>query len=346
MNWQTALGCVSYSGLLILVLLIADRKKRLLASVPHSLRFGFAGGIGLFIALIGLESARFIVPHQHMGASMGPLNAQTLTFLAGMAITSVLVVRKIAGAFIFGVLLTTLMAVPLGRLWGDASSPAVIYSGWLAMPDWSLVGRIDLSAVLKPGCWPFILILAFSCLFDSLGTCVGVSEAGNLVDQNGDPVNLDQSLKANAAGLVLSGLMGSSPTTVFIESSTGVREGGRTGLTAVTAGLLFLPLLFFSPLLSLVPSVATAPMLVLAGVFMLKPLIYVRWERFDEAAPFFMSMILMPLTHSITQGIIWGVLSWTLLKAAGGQFRRISPVLLGLNAAALWLLINLKHLGY
>jgi AGZA family xanthine/uracil permease-like MFS transporter len=277
---------------------------------------------------------------------MGPLNAQTLTFLAGMAITSVLVVRKIAGAFIFGVLLTTLMAVPLGRLWGDASSPAVIYSGWLAMPDWSLVGRIDLSAVLKPGCWPFILILAFSCLFDSLGTCVGVSEAGNLVDQNGDPVNLDQSLKANAAGLVLSGLMGSSPTTVFIESSTGVREGGRTGLTAVTAGLLFLPLLFFSPLLSLVPSVATAPMLVLAGVFMLKPLIYVRWERFDEAAPFFMSMILMPLTHSITQGIIWGVLSWTLLKAAGGQFRRISPVLLGLNAAALWLLINLKHLGY
>jgi AGZA family xanthine/uracil permease-like MFS transporter len=138
----------------------------------------------------------------------------------------------------------------------------------------------------------------------------------------------------------MSGFLGVSPATVYIESSTGVRSGGRTGLTAVIAGLLFLPFLFLSPLLSLVPALATAPVLVLAGIFMLKPLIYVRWERFDEAAPFFMAMITMPLTGSITQGAVWGVLSWIVVKASCGKFHQVPRVLLLLGVAALVLLFQ------
>ena len=191
---------------------------------------------------------------------------------------------------------------------------------------------------------PFILVLVFSCFVDSLSTCVGVSEAGDLVDEDGEPRGLARSLKANALGLALAGLLGSSPSTVYIESSTGVRAGGRTGLTAVTAGLCFLPFLFISPLLSLVPGLATAPVLVLAGVFMLKPLIYVRWERFDEAAPLFLAMILMPLTGSITQGVIWGCLTWTALKAFSGRHRQIPLTKLVIDLMAVFLLAA-EYLG-
>jgi AGZA family xanthine/uracil permease-like MFS transporter len=166
------------------------------------------------------------------------------------------------------------------------------------------------------------------------------------MDHRGDPRNLGACIKTGALAVVLAGLAGTSPAVPFIESSTGVRAGGRTGLTAVVAGLLFIPFLFLSPLLSLVPAVATAPILVLAGVFMLKPLIYVRWERFDDAIPFFMTMILMPLTHSITQGMIWGCLSWTVLKAASGKYRQIPPALLVLDAVALALLFYVERFAH
>ncbi|UNC91065.1 NCS2 family permease [Candidatus Contubernalis alkaliaceticus] len=344
-SWQSALGCVFYAGLLLLIILAVDRKKRLLSAVPHSLRFGFAGGIGLFIALLGLKSAEFIVYNPQTGTSLGPLNAHFWTFLIVMVIALVMALRKVSGGLILGVLAACILAWPLGRWWGEME-PVVNYTGWLAWPDVSLFGRMDLMGAAQPACWPFILMLTFSILFDSLGTFVGVSEAGDLVDTQGNPHNLELSLKANAVGAALSGLLGSSPATAYIESATGVQVGGRTGLTAVIAGLLFLPLLFFSPLLTLVPSLATAPLLILAGVYMLKPLIYVRWERFDEAVPFFMAMFIMPVTQSITQGIIWGVLSWTLLKVAGGKFNRITPVMLFLNAVALWLLLNADKYGH
>ena len=220
------------------------------------------------------------------------------------------------------------------------------WQGWVQWPDFSLLARLDLAGAAALAWWPLIFVLVFTCLFDSLGTCVGVSEAGDLVDHQGEPRNLGPCLKAGAMALILAGLLGTSPAVPFIESSTGVRAGGRTGLTAVVAGLLFLPFLFFSPLLSLAPAVATAPILVLAGVFMLKPLIYVRWERFDDAIPFFMTMILMPLTHSITQGMIWGCLSWTVLKAAAGKYRQITPALLLMDLMAVILLFHLERFAH
>lgn len=344
LSFPTALGCVFWAGMVFLLLLVVDRRQRLLAGVPRMLRFGMAGGIGLFIALLGFTTSGFIVLSPSGRLALGALDAVTLTFLAGLAITAILVARKTPGAFILGVAATALLSWPIGRLWGDASDLAAgsatvaAWRGAWQWPDFSLVFQLDLLDALRPVHWPFIFVLVFTCFFDSFSTCAGVGEAGDLVDKNGDPRDLARSLKADAASVALSGLLGTSPAAAYIESCTGVRAGGRTGLAAITAGLLFLPFLFLSPLLSLVSALATAPVLVLAGIFMLKPLIYVRWERFDEAAPFFMALILMPLTGSITQGAIWGILSWILIKAACGKFRQIPPVLLLLGLASLILL--------
>jgi len=352
-SYETGLGCVFLAGVVFLLLLLIDRKKRLIQGIPRMLRFGFAGGIGLFIALIGMESGGFIIPHSGLGLKLGVFTPMSVTFLAGLAVTSILVVRKVRGGFLWGVGITTILAWPIGRLWTGAGlagetvlKPVVVWTGWAAAPDFSLLLQLDIAGAASLAHWPLIFVLIFSCLFDSLATCVGVSEAGDLVDHKGNPRHLTRSLKVCALSVAGAGLLGTSPGTAFIESSTGVRTGGRTGLTAVVAGLCFLPFMFLSPLLSLIPSLATAPILVLAGVFMLKPLIYVRWERFDEAIPFFMAMILMPLTHSITQGIIWGCLSWTLLKLATGKYRQITLSLILLDVVAVILLFHLERLGH
>ena len=348
MSYQSALGCVFWAGMIFLVLLTCDRRHRLLSGVPRMLRFGMAGGIGLFIATLGFQTAGFIIVEHPGTLSLGYLDATTLTFLAGLAITSALVARKIPCAFILGVLTTTLLAWSVGSIRGEhigfgTGSPAQIVQpgwlqGWWAWPDFSMIFHMDLVGALSPSHWPFVIVLVFSVFFDRFATCAGVCEAGDLVDEQGEPRDLEPSLKAAATGMFMSGVLGVSPATVYVESSTGVRAGGRTGLTAIVAGLLFFPFLFLSPLLSLVPPLATAPIMVLTGIFMLKPLIYVRWERFDEAAPFFMAMIVMPLTGSITQGTIWGILSWVVIKTSCGKFRQISGVLLGLCLAALILL--------
>lgn len=347
--YEVALGCVFNAGLVFLVLMIIDRKKLLLSAIPPMLRYGLAGGIGLFIAMIGLESAGFIVSSETGGWTHGTLNTTTLTFLLGFLITAVMVVRKIRGSFILGILATTLLAWPIGRLWGftpdmaHGQNTVVNWHGWYAAPDFSLFLQLDLFGATRLSLWFITFVILFTCIFDNLSTCVGVCEAGDLVDEEGNPRHLVKCLQVNAVGVMASAVMGTSPATAYIESSTGIREGGRTGLTAVVAGLLFIPFMFLSPLLSLIPSLSTAPMLVLAGVFMLRPLIYVRWERFDDAIPFFMAMVIMPLTHSITHGIIWGCLSWTILKLACGKTRQISITLIVIDIIALILLFDLDR---
>ena len=343
--WETALGCVFWSGVIFLVLASCDRRQWLVNSIPRELRFGFAGGIGLFIALIGLETAGIAAG----GASPTRFGPVTFVFLAGLVITAILMARQIRGGFILGIFATTLIAWTVGSAWGNGSGApgaAVLgaWTGWWAPPDFGLLGRVDLLGALKIGYWPVILVFLFSCFFDSLGTCVGVCEAGDLVDEEGVPRRLGRTLQANALGLVLAPLLGTSPATAYIESATGVKEGGRTGLTAVVAGLLFLPFLFLSPLLTLVPAVATAPVLVLVGVFMLKPLIYLRWERFDESVPFFLALIIMPLAHSISAGIIWGCLSWTAIKVGCGRRQQVPPLIWVMDGVMIFVLMTAGRL--
>ncbi|HPR65898.1 MAG TPA: NCS2 family permease [Methanothrix sp.] len=339
--WETALGCVFWAGAIFFLLTVLDRKKLILEGVPPMLRYGFAGGIGLFIASLGFQSAGFVVPLESGVLGWSKISASTLTFLAGFIFTAVLMVRRVRGGLIFGIAATALLAWGM-EIYLGMETPS-LSGGWWAAPDFSLLLQLDLLGSLRLSLWPVIFVFLLSCLFDSLATVVGVCEAGNLIDEEGDPRNLGKSLKVNALDVMASAALGTSPSTCFVESAAGVQEGGRTGLAAVVAGLLFLPFLFLSPLLSLVPALATAPVLVLVGVFMLKPLIYVRWERFDDAIPFFMAMFLMPLTYSITQGIIWGCLSWTVLKAACGKRGQVSLVMWAMALLSLLLLIDLER---
>ncbi|MGA2507675.1 MAG: NCS2 family permease [Chitinispirillaceae bacterium] len=339
--WQTALGAVFWSGIIFLVLSIFNVRTLILKAIPQPLRLGIAGGIGLFISFIGFKNAGFIVANPATLLARGALNPITVTFVAGLAFTSFLIAKRVKGAMIAGIILTTLMAIPIGRLWGDASAinfgtkTLVTFKGLFSAPDFSVFLKLDLTGSLKLALWPVIFSLLFTVMFDGISTFVGVAEAGNLKDASGEPRNIRESLIVDSSSSILSGIFGTSSATSYIESATGIEEGGRGGLTAVTAGLLFLPFMFFSPLLSIVPAIATSPVLVLVGVFMMKPVMKLQWDKFEDSIPAFIALILIPLTFSITQGIVWGFLSWTAIKTALGRFSEISPALLIIDALAI-----------
>ncbi len=323
--WSTALGAVFWSGVIFILLSVFNVRTLIVKAIPQQIRFGIAAGIGLFITLIGLVNAGFVVHGSGTLVGRGGLNATTLTFLVGLFVTSILVSKKIKGALMTGIALTTILAIPIGRWWG--ASQVVVWKGVSAMPDFSLLFTLDLAGSLKLSLLGVIFAMLFTDMFDSLSTFVGVAEAGNLKDADGEPRNIKQSLIVDGASTLISGLFGSSPGTSYIESAAGIEEGGRTGLTAVVSGLLFLPFMFLAPLLSVVPAIATAPALVLVGVFMMRPVVRVNWSCFDDAIPAFLAMVLIPLTYSITQGIIWGFLSWTVIKVALGKYDEVTPTL-------------------
>ena len=197
----------------------------------------------------------------------------------------------------------------------------------MAAPDFSLLLKLDLAHSLQWSVAPVIFAFVFTDMFDSLSTFVGLAEAAELLDEQGEPKNIQRSLITDAVATTLAGLVGSSPGTAYIESAVGIETGGRRGLTAVTAGLLFLPFLFLAPLLSMVPAIATAPALVLVGVFMIRPVVKIDWLQMDEAIPAFLAMVLIPFTYSITQGITWGFLSWTAMQLLAGKGRKINSAL-------------------
>jgi len=281
--WQTALGAVFWSGIIFLLLSIFNVRTQIVKAIPNQLRYAIAAGIGLFITLIGFSNAGFVVANKATIISRGPLNAATLTFLAGLSLTAILVVKRYKAALISGIVFTTLVAIPIGRIWGN--TPIIKWNGLTAPPDFSLFFQLNLAESLALSMWPVIFAFLFTDMFDSLSTFVGVAEAGNLKSEDGTPRNIKQSLIVDGFSTMISGLFGTSSGTSYIESATGIEEGGRTGLTAVVAGLLFLPFMFFSPLLSVVPAIATAPTLIIVGVYMVRPITSIRWTQFDDAIP-------------------------------------------------------------
>lgn len=344
-KWETALGSVFWSGVVFLLLSVFNIRTYIVKAIPHQLRHAIAAGIGLFIALIGFANAKFIVSNPATMVGLAKIDPTLVTFLAGMVITSVLVIKRTKGALIFGIIATTLLAIPIGRYYGDASAvnfgvpTLVTWNGMFSMPDFSLLLKLDLIGSLQFAIWPITFAFLFTDMFDSLSTLVAVADAGDMVDETGEPRNIKQSLVVDAVATGLAGLVGSSPGCAYIESATGIEEGGRTGLTAVVAGLLFLPFMFISPLLSIVPAIATAPALVLVGVFMMKPVLKIHWDKFDDAIPAFLALVLIPFTYSITQGIIWGFLSWTAFKLLLGKRDEVSPMLIAIDIFAILALL-------
>ncbi|KAA6437036.1 NCS2 family permease [Dyadobacter flavalbus] len=338
LSWQVALGTVFWSGVFFLLLSVFNIRSYIVKAIPKALRFAIAAGIGLFITLIGFANARFIVANPATMISHGSLNASTLTFIAGLLLTVVLLIRKVKGSILIGIVLTSLLAWPIGRWWGGPEAVVTI-NHIVSRPDFSLLFELDMVNSLKWSLAPIILAFVFTDMFDSLSTFVGLAEAADLLDENGEPRNLQKSLIVDAFSTTVAGLVGSSPGTAYIESAVGIEQGGKTGLTAVTGAILFLPFLFLSPLISAVPAIATAPALVLVGVFMMKPVVKINWNQLEEAFPAFIAMVLIPFTYSITQGIIWGFLSWTALHIATGKIREISLALWIINVFAVLALI-------
>ena len=242
--WQTALGAVFWSGILFFLLSVLNIRTYIVKAIPKPLRFAIAAGIGLFITLIGLfKNGGFIIKNDATIISHAPLSATFIIFVFGVLLTAILLVRKIKGAIVIGIIITTILAAGIG--WWNDGATVVNFKGVFAAPDFSLFGKLDLWGSLQLSVLPVIFAFVFTDLFDSLSTLVGVSEAGNLLDENGDPRNIKKALITDAMATTIAGIAGSSPGTAYIESAVGIEQGGRTGLTAVVAALLFLPFLFW-----------------------------------------------------------------------------------------------------
>lgn len=344
-KWEVALGSVFWSGIIFLLLSIFNIRTQIVKSIPKQLRYAVSAGIGLFIALIGFVNASFIVSNPSTILGISKMNPVFVTFVAGLFFTGFLSVRKVKGAMIIGIIFTTLISIPIGRLYGDASAfsegaaTLVTWKGILSKPDFSLFIKMNLIDSLKFAVWPTTFAFLFTDMFDSLSTFIGVAEAANLIDKNGEPRNVKESLIVDAVATTIAGIFGSSPGTAYIESAAGIEEGGRTGLTALIAGLLFLPFIFFSPLLSVVPAIATSPVLIIVGVFMTKPILKINWDKLDDAIPAFLALIIIPFTYSITQGIIWGFLSWTFIKILVGKSNEVSLALIIIDLFSILALI-------
>ena len=344
-KWEVALGAVFWSGVVFLILSIFKVRTMIVQAIPKQIRYAISAGIGLFITFIGFVNAKFIVDNPATLVSISEMDSIIVTFLIGLFVTSILVVKRVKGALIIGILLTTILAIPIGRLYGDASAinfgipTLVTWKGLFAWPDLSVLFKVDFVESISLALIPVVFAFLFTDMFDSLSTFIGVAEAANLVDENGEPRNIRKSLIVDGVSTTISGLFGTSSGTSYIESATGVEQGGRTGFTAVVTGLLFLPFMFLSPLLSIIPSIATAPALILVGVFMMKPVLKINWTNFDDAIPAFFGMILIPLTYSITQGIIWSFITWTIIKIAVGKKEEITPMLIIIDIFAILALV-------
>ncbi|MCK4924376.1 MAG: NCS2 family permease [Spirochaetes bacterium] len=337
--WETALGAVFLSGVLFIILSIFKVRVTIVKAVPASLRYAVAAGIGLFLTFIGFQQVGFIVKNPATLVSFGGINVTVIIFLVGLFITSILLIKKVKGNLVLGIIITSIIALIvslIGVKSGRMETPIVtLPKAVFALPSMEVFFKLDIVGALKFSMLGPIFALLFTDMFDSISTFLGVAQVAGLVDKDGQPVRVGKALLVDAGATTISGLFGTSSGTTYIESAAGVEEGGKTGLTAVITGLLFLPFMFLSPLLSFIPAVATAPVLVLIGVFMMKPLAKLDWNQMDEAIPAFIAMILIPLTYSITQGIIWGFISYTVIKLLIGKGKDIHWMLYIIDAFAI-----------
>ncbi len=342
MPWRVALGAVFISGIIFIILTVTRIRQILVIAVPNSLKRAITVGIGLFITIIGLKLSEIIVvgtsvipptleslsknggiaslKYFEWNISMGSFhNPMMILCLIGLAITAVLMARKIKGALLIGIILTTIIGIPLGV----TTIPQNFKS--FSLPDFSnlAVGELDVKGALNMGIWTVVFTFTFVELFDTFGTLVGTASKAGLIDQEGNSPKIGKAMLVDALGVSFGALMGTSTITAYVESAAGISEGGRTGLTAITTGLLFLLALFLAPLAALIPGSATAPALIIVGVLMVTSVLEIDFSDFTDGFPAFMTMILMPFTYSIANGIAGGIFFYILLKVATGKARRV-----------------------
>jgi AGZA family xanthine/uracil permease-like MFS transporter len=339
-SWQTALGAVFISGIIFIILSVTKIRTLIVRAIPKSLRFAVAGGIGLFLTFIGLQNVGFVVDNPATLVSFGGLTVNTTLFAVGLVITAILVIKKVRGALLISIVIMsviTLITSIIGQNAELIKAPLVTMPEKIFdFPTFDMFFKLDILSALSYGMIGPIFALLFTDMFDSISTFVGLSYSSGLVEKDtGEPINVHKGLFVDAIGTTLSGLFGTSPATTYIESASGIEEGARTGLSSIITGLLFLPFMFLSPLLEFIPGIATAPILVVVGVYMMRPITQLDWKNFEESIPAFMAMVLIPLTYSITQGILWGFIIFTLVKLLMGKAKDISIMLYIIDVIAI-----------
>lgn len=318
-SWQVGMGAIFWGAIGFLLLTIFRIRYWMIANIPLSLRVGITSGIGLFIAMMGLKNAGIVVANPDTLVAVGNLTSHSVLLGAlGFFIIAVLASRNIHAAVLVSIVVTTL----IGWVLGD-----VHYSGVFSMPPsvTSVVGQVDLAGALNIGMAGIIFSFMLVNLFDSSGTLIGVTDKAGLADHKGKFPRMKQALYVDSISSVAGAFIGTSSVTAYIESSSGVSVGGRTGLTAVVVGILFLLVIFISPLAGMVPAYAAAGALIYVGVLMTSSLARVKWDDLTEAVPAFVTAVMMPFSFSITEGIALGFISYCLMKLGTGRWREISP---------------------
>ena len=317
-SWEIALGAVFIAGLLFFFMSITRLRSWMIASIPMNLKIAMGAGVGLFIGLIGLKNGGIIVSNQATLLSLGNFsNIETLLAAVGFLAISILSVRKIPGAIIIGILITTFMGLTLGliKFNGLVSLPPEIAPTFM---------KLDILGALNIGMLTVIMSFLFVNLFDTTGTLLGVATRANLVNEDGKINSLDRALKADSSASIFGTFFGCSPVTSYVESSAGVEAGGRTGLTAIFVGILFLFSMFFSPLASIIPPFATAGALIYVAILMLGGMEKLNWSSSTELLPALVIIVMIPLTFSIADGIALGFLTYIVLKVFNGQHKDVA----------------------
>ncbi len=323
-GWQAALGAVFISGVVFLILSVTGLVSHFDAAVPASLKNAVAAGIGLFIAFIGLQNAGIIVGYEATQVTLGDLTAPgPMLSLIGLLIIAILMARKVRGAILIGILLTTIISFIMGFQpfptgIGDIFGPPASLSPILFQLDFAATFSIPIFVIFS---------FVFVDVFDTMGTLLGTGARAGYLDEKGRLPKVNKAMLADAVGTMGGALMGTSTVTTYIESTAGISEGGKTGFTSVVVGILFLLALFVAPLAGLVPPQATAPALVIVGVLMMASIMKVDFEDFTEAFPAFLTIIFMPLAYSIADGIAFGFIAFPLVKVFAGKFKEVHWIL-------------------
>jgi AGZA family xanthine/uracil permease-like MFS transporter len=322
-SWQFALTAVFLEGIIFLLLTAFNVRELIVNAIPMNLKHAISAGIGLFIAFIGMQNAGLIVKSDATMITLGNMGEHTIWIaLFGLIVSGVLLALKVKGALLIGIFAAAILGIPL-----DVTH--LPEGNWVSMPPSlePIFFKISFAEIFSTDMLVVLITFLFVDLFDTVGTLVGVASKANMIDKDGKLPRVKQALFADAVGTTTGALLGTSTVTTYVESASGVAEGGRTGLTALSTAGMFALALFFAPIFLMVPGAATAPALILVGSFMLSPILKINFEDYTESIPVFLTVIMMPLAYSIAEGIVFGMLSYVVLKLLTGRTRDVSVVM-------------------
>ncbi|KJL06616.1 MULTISPECIES: NCS2 family permease [Priestia] len=332
LTWQTGLGAVFISGVVFFILTITGLRKKIIEGIPAILKSAISVGIGLFIAFIGFKQAGIIVSNKENLVALGQLTKPgPLLALLGFIAVTVLTARKIKGAALISILLISITGMVLGIVEAPKSISSVVSFSMPNMSETFL--QMDIKSALHYGLFSIIFSFTLVELFDNLGSMIGLSKKAGLMDEKGEIKGLDKALMADSLATVASAAMGSTAMNAYVENAAGIAEGGKTGLKALVVAILFLVSLLFTPLISIIPSFATAPILIMVGALMLTEIKNIPLDEITDAVPAFCTIILMPLTFSIGEGLALGFLSYTFVKLLAGRAKEIHWIMYMISAA-------------